>query len=117
MEEKNIEEKKDEMETTKEEVKQEEQQPKPKKKRKVWVIVLNIIAFCLLIFVAFETIIAFLNFSLIQKNEEPKYLVTKRIETKEDYQYTIYDMGLYRIVRKENDQRYEIKLLPFFLEM
>ena len=94
----------------------QEQNKKPKKKRRVWVIILNIIAFSLLIFVAFETVIAFLNFNLIRDNEESKYFVTKSTDSKDGYDYTIYDMGLYRIVRKEDAKNYEIKLLPFFLE-
>lgn len=98
------------------EVVEEPKKKKPKKKRKIWAMILNFIGFCLLIFVAFETIIAFLNFNLIQNKEEPKYFVTKSTDTKGEYNYTIYDMGLYRIVRKENKERYEIKLLPFFLE-
>lgn len=53
---------------------------------------------------------------MVREDKEPTYFVTKTTEKDEEYDYTIYSMGLYKIVRKENTKRYETKLLPFFLE-
>lgn len=101
------------IENTMAEVKEE----KPKKKRNIFVRILNLLAFLLLTFVVFETVIAFLNFNMIRQNKEPNLFVTKTKETRGEYDYTIYDMGLYRIIRKEDLKNYEIRMLPFFLDM
>jgi len=87
-----------------------------KKKKSILSVMLTIISILLFLFVAFQTIIAFLNFNQIRNEQEPSYFVTKSTDKDENYDYTIYDMGLYKIVRKEDEKRYEIKLLPFFLE-
>lgn len=94
----------------------EEKKEKPKRKRSIISIVLTIISFLLFIYVAFQTVIAFLNFNMVRQDQEPTYFVTKSTDKDANYDYTIYDMGLYKIVRKEDEKRYEIKLLPFFLE-
>lgn len=92
--------------------------PPVKKKKNILLRLLNVAAFLLLMFVIFETVIAFLNFNLIQKNEEPRYFVEKSFEEEgEDIDYTIWNMGLYKIVRKDTPKNYEIRLLPFFLDM
>lgn len=95
----------------------EVREEKPRKKRNIFVRFLNLIAFLLLLFVVFETVIAFLNFNMIRQNQEPNLFVTKTKETRGEYDYTIYDMGLYRIIRKEDLKNYEIRMLPFFLDM
>ncbi len=97
----------------------EEKQTKEKKKRKrsPIAIILNILATLFFLFIVFETVIAFLNFNSIKQNKEPEYFVTTESRSKDGYDYTIYKMGLYKIVRKENDKNYEIKLLPFFLDI
>ena len=95
----------------------EEPVEKPKKKkRRVFVKIINILAFLLLLFVIFETAIAFLNFQQVRENKEPSYFVKTRVEEKDGYKYTIHDMGLYRIIRKEDNKNFEIKMLPFFLD-
>ena len=90
---------------------------KEKKKRRPIAIILNTLATLIFLFVIFETVIAFLNFNLIKQNKEPEYFVTTEKSSKGEYDYTTYNMGLYKIVRKENASKYEIKLLPFFLDM
>jgi len=87
------------------------------KKRNFFVRILNVLAFLLLLFVVFETAIAFLNFNMIRQEKEPNLFVTKTKETRGEYDYTIYDMGLYKIVRKDDLKNYEIRMLPFFLDM
>lgn len=98
----------------------EEQTKMPeKRKRSVFGLLLSIVSFLAFLFIIFETVIAFLNFNLIREEKEPEYFVTSSIETDEndpDTKYTIYDMGLYRIVRKDTVKNYEIKLLPFFMD-
>lgn len=86
------------------------------KKRGIFSIILTIISFIIFAYVVFQTIIAFLNFNMVRNDKEPTYFVTKSTDSDETYDYTIYKMGLYKIVRKEDKKRYEIKLLPFFLE-
>lgn len=88
---------------------------KHKRKRGIISTILTILSFLLFVYIVFQTVIAFLNFNMIRQDQEPTYLVTKTKEKDEGYDYTIYDMGLYKIVRKEDAKRYEIKLLPFFL--
>ena len=87
-----------------------------KKKKGIFSILITILSFLLFLYVGFQTVIAFLNFNMIKEDKEPTYFVTKTKEKDENYDYTIYSMGLYKIVRKEDSKRYEIKLLPFFLE-
>lgn len=95
----------------------EVKEQKQKKKRNIFIRILNVLAFLLLLFVIFETVIAFLNFNMIRDDKEPNLFVTKTKETRGEYDYTIYDMGLYRIIRKEDLKNYEIRMLPFFLDM
>lgn len=109
-----------ESEEPKEEKKeQQEEQTKvpPKKRRNPIVIMLNILATLFFLFIIFETVIAFMNFNLIKQDKEPQYFVTTTKETKDGYDYTIHDMGLFKIVRKESQRDYETKLLPFFLDI
>ena len=87
-----------------------------RKKKGFFSILITILSILLFLYVAFQTVIAFLNFNMIKADKEPTYFVTKTKEKDETYDYTIYSMGLYKIVRKEDNKRYEIKLLPFFLE-
>lgn len=87
-----------------------------RKKKGFFSILITILSILLFLYVAFQTVIAFLNFNMIKEDKEPTYFVTKTKEKDETYDYTIYSMGLYKIVRKEDNKRYEIKLLPFFLE-
>ena len=87
-----------------------------RKKKGFFSILITILSILLFLYVAFQTVIAFLNFNMIKEDKEPTYFVTKTKEKDETYDYTIYSMGLYKIVRKEDNNRYEIKLLPFFLE-
>lgn len=88
-----------------------------KKRRNPFAIVLNLIAVLFFLFIMFETAIAFLNFSLVRQNKEPAYFVTTTKEKRGEFDYTIHDMGLFKIVRKENKKEYEVKLLPFFLDI
>ncbi len=90
---------------------------KTKKKHHPFMILLNIFATLFFLFILFEVVIAFLNFSMIKQDKEPSCFATKRTETKGEFDYTIYDMGLFKIVRKEDQKEYSIKLLPFFLEI
>lgn len=87
-----------------------------RKKKGFFSILITILSILLFLYVAFQTVIAFLNFNMIKEDKEPTYFVTKTTDKDETYDYTIYSMGLYKIVRKEDNKRYEIKLLPFFLE-
>lgn len=87
-----------------------------RKKKSIFSIIITILSFLLFLYVVFQTVIAFLNFNMIKNEKEPTYFVTKKTDTVGKYDYTIYSMGLYKIVRKEDEKRYEIKLLPFFLE-
>ena len=91
--------------------------PPLKKKKNIFLKLMNVIATLLLLFVIFETVIAFMNFNLIQNKEEPKYFVTKSFKDEGTTDYTIWSMRLYRIVRKDTPENYEIRLLPFFLEI
>lgn len=91
--------------------------PPVKKEKNVFLKIMNVVATLLLLFVIFETVIAFMNFNLIQNKEEPKYFVVKTFEEEGDIDYTIWSMRLYRIIRKDTPKDYEIRLLPFFLDM
>ena len=97
-------------------VKIEVKESKHRRKRGIISTILAILSFLLFAYIVFQTVIAFLNFNMIRQDQEPTYFVTKTKEKDETYDYTIYNMGLYKIVRKEDAKRYEIKLLPFFLE-
>lgn len=88
-----------------------------KKRRNPFIIILNIFATLFFLFILFEVVIAFLNFNLIKQKKEPSYFATKSVETKGQFDYTIYDMGLFKIVRKEDQKEYSIKLLPFFMDI
>lgn len=90
---------------------------KKKKRRSIFAIFLNLLAVCFFLFIVFETVIAFLNFNLIKQNKEPAYFVTTTKKQSGEYKYTIHDMGLFKIIRKEDDREFEIKLLPFFLDI
>lgn len=90
---------------------------KTKKRKNPIAIIFNILAFLFFLFIIFETAIAFLNFNLVRQNKEPEYFVTTKKEKRGEVDYTIHDMGLFKIVRKEDKKEFEIKLLPFFLDI
>lgn len=90
---------------------------KAKKRKNPFAIFLNIVAVLFFLFIMFETAIAFLNFNLVRQDKQPTYFVTTSKEKRGEFDYTIHDMGLFKIVRKENKKEYEVKLLPFFLDI
>jgi len=87
-----------------------------KKKLKLWFIFANIGAFLILLFVIFESYIAFSGFNAIKNGKEPSNCIEIVIEEKLNYTTTTYNFGLYKVIKVDDSKKYTTKLLPFFLD-
>ena len=93
----------------------EEPKKKKKKKKKIGRIISDIIIFLLFIVIVFEIVIGMVNMQRISDEKEPVwYLSTKTVETDLKNE-TIYNLGLYKIVKTDTSKKTTVSLKPFFI--
>lgn len=88
---------------------------KKKPKKKTSKIIINIISSIIFIVIILEIIVGVVNMNRISNDQEPIwYLNEKTIETDLKTE-TIYNLGLYKIVKTDTSKKTKITLKPFFI--
>ena len=115
----------DQNEKIKEEVLEEEELEQQKeikeeikekrKKRKIGKIIGNIIFIILLLVVIFEAGIGIINMKKINDEKEPVWYINSKKKNTDKKDETIYNLGLYKIVRTETSKKVTVTLRPFFI--
>ncbi len=82
----------------------------------IFKLIYNLIITVIVLVALFEAIIGFINMQKINNEEEPVWYIDKTIEEKENIKETKYNLGLYRIVKKEEEGKMNIVLKPFFIK-
>ena len=96
-----------------EEVKQESTGKKVVKG--VYKVIYKIISTLITLLILFEVIIGVVNMYKINNEEEPVWYLDKKEEQKENVKETRYNLGLYKIVKTEEQGKMKTMLKPFFL--
>ena len=96
----------------KEEVKQESTGKKVVKG--IFKVIYKIISAIITLLVIFEVIIGVINMYKINNEEEPVWYLDKKIEEKDNKKETNYNLGLYKIVKTEEQGKMKTVLKPFF---
>lgn len=97
-----------------EEVKQESKGKKVVKG--VYKVISKIISILITLVILFEVIIGVVNMYKINNEEEPVWYLEKRVEEKDNKKETNYSLGLYKIVKTEEEGKMKTMLKPFFLK-
>ena len=96
--------------------KQEEKENESKnKRRKVGSIILRIFLVLLFLFILFETVMGVLDMQRLNDDKEPMWYISTKTEKNENGEETIYDLGLYVIIKTTEGNETKTILRPFFL--
>ena len=86
-----------------------------KKKKKIGKIIFNIITSLLFIVIILEIIVGVVNMNRISNDEEPVWYLNKTTNETELKTETVYNLGLYKIVKTDTSKKTKITLKPFFI--
>lgn len=86
-----------------------------KKKRKIGKIIGNIIFTVLMLIIVFEAAIGVINMQRINDEKEPVWYISQKENNTDKKQETIYNLGLYKIVKTETSKKVTVTLRPFFM--
>ena len=96
--------------------KQEEKENESKnKRRKVGSIILRIFLVLLFLFILFETVMGVLDMQRLNDDKEPIWYISTKTEKNKNGEETIYDLGLYVIIKTTEGNETKTILRPFFL--
>ena len=87
-----------------------------KKKKKVGKIIYNVVVTILFLIVLFEAIIGIINMQRLNDDKKPIWYMSKTEEKTDKKEETVYNLGLYKIVKTETTKQTKIALKPFFLK-
>ncbi len=109
------------MEDAKEEVKEElqkemKEEVKEKKGKRIGAIISRIFFTLLFLFIVFETVIGVLDMQRINDNKDPVWCINIEEKNENGKKETIYNLGLYVIVKSKEGNESKITLKPFFLK-
>ena len=79
--------------------------------RAIWSITLTL----MFLFILFETVMGILNMQRLNDDKEPIWYIKTEAKTKGNEKKTIYDIGLYDIVKVEDNNGKKVLLKPFFI--
>ena len=79
-------------------------------------IIFRIIYIALGLFLIFEAVIGIMNMEKLNKDEEPIWYINSKEENTKFKSETIYNLGLYRIVKTKEGTEKRVELKPFFLK-
>ncbi len=102
-------------EELKEEIK-EEIQNEEKKKRSVFSIISRLFFTILFLFFLFETIIGVINMQRLNDDKEPVWYISSETKESNGKRETIYNLGLYVVVKTTESNQSKTTLKPFFLK-
>lgn len=83
--------------------------------RGIFNIIYKIISGLITIVVIFEVAIGVINMNKISNEEEPLWYLDKKEEVKDNKKETKYNLGLYNIVKTEEEGKMKTILKPFFI--
>lgn len=86
-----------------------------KKKRSLGRIISNVIFCILFIVILIEAILGFVNMNAIGEGKEPVWCLSQKEEENKNETITTYNLGLYKIVKIENEDKVTTTLKPFFM--
>ncbi len=86
-----------------------------RKKRKIGKIIGNTIFAILMLIVVFEAAVGVINMQRINDEKEPVWYISQQENNTDKKQQTIYNLGLYKIVKTETSKKVTITLRPFFI--
>ena len=87
-----------------------------RKKRRVFRAITNIILTIVFLVIIFEMVMGILDMQRINDDKDPIWYMSSKTETTEKKTVTSYDLGLYKIVRTDDQKATKITLKPFFLK-
>ena len=79
-------------------------------------IIFRIIYIALGLFLIFEAVIGIMNMEKLNNDEEPIWYISSKEENTKFKSETIYNLGLYRIVKTKEGTEKRVELKPFFLK-
>ena len=79
-------------------------------------IIYRTISALITLLIIFEVAIGAINMNKINNEEEPMWYLDKKEEIKDNKKETKYNLGLYKIVKTEEEGKMKIMLKPFFLK-
>ena len=86
-----------------------------KKKKKVGRIILNIILWGFFLVVILEAAVGIINMQRINDEKEPIWYLDKNVTKTSKEEKTVYNLGLYKIVKLDNAKQTKTSLKPFFV--
>ena len=99
-----------------EDVIQKAEEKDKRRAKKVARVIWNIVMWAIIIVIAFETVMGFLNMQRLNEDKEPIWYISTRVEKAEGKKETIYNMGLYEINKIEENGGKRVILKPFFIK-
>ena len=88
---------------------------KAKKKRNTGRVIFNIIVWIFFLIVIVEATIGIINMQKINNDEKPIWYISMKEKKTEDKTQTIYNLGLYKIVKTDTAKQTKTSLKPFFI--
>jgi hypothetical protein len=82
----------------------------------IFKVISKIISILITLLIIFEVAIGVINMNKINEEEEPVWYIDKKEEIKEDRKITNYNLGLYKIVKTEEQGKMKTVLKPFFFD-
>lgn len=90
------------------------EEPK-KQKKKVGRIIIDVAIFLLFIVIILEAAIGIINMQKLNNDEKPVWYISTRTNKTDKKEQTIYNLGLYKIVKTDTAKKTTIQLKPFFI--
>ena len=79
-------------------------------------IVWNITLTLFFLVVLFETVMGILNMQRLNDDKDPIWYIKTEVKTAENKKHTSYDIGLYDIIKIEENGTKKVVLKPFFIK-
>ena len=86
-----------------------------RKKFRIGKLISNIICSILILIVIFEAAMGIINMQRINDEKEPIWYLNTQKKDTELKNETIYNLGLYKIIRTETSKKVTVTLRPFFM--
>ena len=93
----------------------EEEYTKNRRKNTIFRLITKVFSTIIFLFLLFEVIIGYLDMSSLNEDKEPVFYFSTKVEKTDDKEDTIYDLGLYRIIKTVDSSEKKIILKPFFM--
>ena len=82
----------------------------------IFKVIYKIISILITLLIIFEVGIGVINMYKLNNEEEPVWFIDKTVEEKDNKKETKYNLGLYKIVKTEEQGKMKTVLKPFFFD-